>query len=316
MPLFVVLCKVLNGLLERRDWETAIKLPLGIIPAGTGNGMAKSVLHYGHEIFNVANATFAIIKGSKQSLDVATVVQGQACFHSVLLLTWGIVADVDFESEKLRSLGSLRNDIYSLIRIILLRKYQGTLAYAPAPGYEGSGTLIQEDSELFAADIIDKDTGNHESWQRNSWYTGPNLALEKSEWRSVRGKFVLVWLQNVPWAAETVLAAPKAEFADGFLDLIIIKDCPWWKLLGLFLKLSDGTHVNSKHVEYLKVKAFRLAPGGRVGSHVQGGYIDLDGEVLARGKGAHGDGSNDPMLYGPMLEMTVEKGLATVFCAR
>lgn len=30
-----VLVEVLNGLLERPDWERAIKMPIGIIPAGT-----------------------------------------------------------------------------------------------------------------------------------------------------------------------------------------------------------------------------------------------------------------------------------------
>lgn len=62
------------------------------------------------------------------------------------------------------------------------------------------------------------------------------------------------------------------------------------------------------------MKAFRLCPGGRVDSGVQGGYINVDGEVLARGNGAYGDGSKDPMSYGPIIEVTVDKGLATMFC--
>ena len=40
----------------------------------------------------------------------------------------------------------------------------------------------------------------------------------------------------------------------------------------------------------------------------------MDGEVLARGNGAYGDGSKDLMSYGPFVEVTVEKGLATIFC--
>lgn len=39
-------CQVINGLLERADWETAIQTPLGILPAGSGNGLAASVHHY------------------------------------------------------------------------------------------------------------------------------------------------------------------------------------------------------------------------------------------------------------------------------
>jgi sphingosine kinase len=76
-------------LLDRGDSESAIKLPLGIIPAGTGNGMAKSVLDLSGEACDAATATFAIIRGHKQALDVAAVVQGQVTYHSILMLSWG-----------------------------------------------------------------------------------------------------------------------------------------------------------------------------------------------------------------------------------
>jgi sphingosine kinase len=63
-----------------------------------------------------------------------------------------------------------------------------------------------------------------------------------------------------------------------------------------------------------QVKAFRLDPAGRYGSDIQGGYIDLDGEILARGRGTVGDGSGDIMTYGPPVDVTVDQGLATIFC--
>lgn len=40
------LCQVINGLMERPDWEQAIKTPLGILPGGSGNALAASVHHY------------------------------------------------------------------------------------------------------------------------------------------------------------------------------------------------------------------------------------------------------------------------------
>lgn len=62
------------------------------------------------------------------------------------------------------------------------------------------------------------------------------------------------------------------------------------------------------------MKAFRLDPAGQHGCDIQGGYIDVDGEILARGRGSVGDASNDLMSYGPPVEVTVEQGLATIFC--
>jgi hypothetical protein len=45
------------------DWEEAMKIPIGVVPAGTGNGMAKSLLHSASKTYSVPNAVFAIIRG-------------------------------------------------------------------------------------------------------------------------------------------------------------------------------------------------------------------------------------------------------------
>lgn len=41
-----LLQQVVNGLMERPDWETAIQKPLCSLPAGSGNALAASVNHY------------------------------------------------------------------------------------------------------------------------------------------------------------------------------------------------------------------------------------------------------------------------------
>lgn len=38
--------QVINGLLERPDWEEAIRTPLGILPGGSANALAASVHYY------------------------------------------------------------------------------------------------------------------------------------------------------------------------------------------------------------------------------------------------------------------------------
>ncbi|XP_022007058.1 sphingosine kinase 2-like [Helianthus annuus] len=54
----------------------------------------------------------AVIQGHKRSLDVATIWQGQSRFFSVLMLAWGLIADIDIESEQYRWMGSARMDLY------------------------------------------------------------------------------------------------------------------------------------------------------------------------------------------------------------
>lgn len=46
ISLYFCVCQVINGLLDRPDWEEAIRTPLGILPGGSGNALAASVHHY------------------------------------------------------------------------------------------------------------------------------------------------------------------------------------------------------------------------------------------------------------------------------
>ncbi|KAF9614122.1 hypothetical protein IFM89_015384 [Coptis chinensis] len=281
---------------------------------GTGNGMVKSLLDSVDECCSVSNAVLAIVRGHKRALDVATVLQGETRFFSVLMLAWGLIADIDIESEKYRWMGSSRLDFYGLMRVFNLRKYNGRVSFVPAPGFEAYGNPCDQKVGCTNIDILFRDQQDTVKVQEHG-YQGPVVLMEELKWRTVEGPFVSVWLHNVPWGSEDTMAAPDAQFSDGYLDLIVIKDCPKTSLLMLITKLNDGTHVRSPYVMYLKVKAFILEPGHRVGDPSKGGIIDSDGEVLARGEGAYKCEVKDLMTYGPM-KITVDQGLATLFCPR
>ncbi|XP_078148932.1 sphingosine kinase 2-like isoform X2 [Carex rostrata] len=206
-----VLAEVVNGLLKREDWERAIKMPLGIIPGGTGNGMVKSLLHPVGDHYSASNATFAIIRGHKCSLDVASIVQGEKMLFSVLLLTWGLVADIDIESEKLRWMGNTRIEIYSLLRIFGLRRYNGKIRFVPAPGYEEYGDPVREPDGSKGETVISQAASVNGDGSKLRCYRGASTEFEASKWRFIDGPFVTVWIHNVPWASKDVMAAPKAQ---------------------------------------------------------------------------------------------------------
>ncbi|KAG9452754.1 hypothetical protein H6P81_005658 [Aristolochia fimbriata] len=311
-----VLVEVVNGLLQREDWAAAIKMPIGVVPAGTGNGMAKSLLDSADDCCSPANAVMTIIRGHRCPLDVATVLQQGKRFFSVLMLSWGLIADIDIESERYRWMGSSRLDFYCIVRILWLRRYQGRIFFVPAPGYEAFGEPVKQSSE--ASSTLDMWQQNQEANPnvQRSGYQGPTTRFEKSEWKTIEGPFISVWLHNVPWGSEDTMAAPDAKFSDGYLDLIVTQNCPKSSLLGMMTKLKDGSHVKSPYIKYLKVKALQLEPGNRTGEKSTGGIIDADGEVLARGEGTYRNGQGDLMAYGPPIQMTVDKGLATLFSPR
>lgn len=307
-----ILVEVLNGLLIRKDWDNAIRIPLGAVPAGTGNGMAKSLLDSHGEPCAASNATLSIIRGHKRSLDVATMSQGETRFFSMLMLAWGLVADIDIESEKYRWMGSARLDFYGLQRIFGLRRYNGSITFLPASGYESYGEpldlenkiMIDDESEMKSEDGLVRDP--------KCGYQGPKVDMKSLNWRKIDGPFVSIWLHNVPWGGEDTLAAPDAEFSDGCLDLIMIKDCPKLALLKLMTQLNNGGHAKSPYVSYLKVKAFILQPGPRTDDPTKAGIIDVDGEVLARGKGAYKCEEKTLMSYDKLV-IKVGQGLATLF---
>ncbi|KAJ6377092.1 hypothetical protein OIU76_026123 [Salix suchowensis] len=307
-----ILVEVVNGLLEREDWNVAIKMPLGMVPAGTGNGMVKSTLDSAGEPCTTSNAVVAIIRGHKCSLDVATILQGDTKFFSVLMLAWGLVADIDIESEKYRWMGSARLDFYGLQRMLSLRQYSGRISFVPARGFEAYGEPTRYNGEFASKHSINPGQEQPVKAEQYS-YQGPDVDLTNLEWRTINGPFISVWLHNVPWGGDNTMAAPDAKFADGNLDLILIKDCPKLGLLALMTSLSNGGHVKSPHVLYLKVKAFILEPGQLTKDPTRGGIIDVDGEVLARGNGTYKHGQKTLMAY-DKLQITVDRGLATLFC--
>ncbi|GAB2211261.1 hypothetical protein Droror1_Dr00016554 [Drosera rotundifolia] len=307
-----ILVEVLNGLLLREDWETAIQTPIGIVPAGTGNGMAKSLLDAVGQPCSAFNAVLAIIHGHKQPLDVATILQGNTKFFSVLMLAWGLVADIDIESEKYRWMGSARIDFYAIQRIFHLRKYHGCIHFVPAPEFEALALAKTEKQDPSQQQLKFNIQSEEEPLIEEHRYHGPNIKLEKTKWLTVDGPFVSIWLHNVPWGSESAKAAPDAKFSDGYLDLVLIRDCPKLALLALMTDLSNGNHVKSPHVLYLKVKSFILEPGPRTEDSTKGGIIDVDGEVLARGSGTYKCEQETLMSYNK-LQISIHQGLATLF---
>ncbi|XP_074519572.1 sphingosine kinase 1-like [Halichoeres trimaculatus] len=134
-----LLYEVINGLLERPDWEEAIRTPLGILPGGSGNALAASVHHYSRsspvsseEL--LLSCGFLLCKGLVSRMDLVSIhLSSSPRLFSFLSLAWGFVADVDIESEKYRHVGAARFTVGTLVRLASLRVYRGQLSYLPAP---------------------------------------------------------------------------------------------------------------------------------------------------------------------------------------
>ena len=248
------------GLMSREDSDTAIKIPLGIIPGGTGNGLCKSLLSAAGESYDPMNAAFIIARGRQQSFDLAQARQCDRQYYSFLSLAWGLISDVDLESEKLRFLGAYRFDVYALFLMSLLRTYRGRFSFLP-----------HHDCQIY----------------------GNQVMTDKQGWQVIEDDFIFLWAMNTPWAAHDMNVTPYARLNDGAIDVLVMRrGTSRLELLQALLLCGKGQHLDLPHMEYYKVKAFKLEP------LTEKGILVVDGEQV--------NYSN--------IEMTVLPNLARVNC--
>ncbi|KAI5692629.1 hypothetical protein M8J77_005961, partial [Diaphorina citri] len=135
-----ILYEIINGLMERADWCTVLQtITLGIVPCGSGNGLAKSISHMSQEPHDqnpVLVSTLNIVQGVSTPMDLIRAQTKSQVVFSFLSIGWGLLADIDIESERIRAVGSQRFAIWSVARLIGLRTYQGTLSYLPVPEHK------------------------------------------------------------------------------------------------------------------------------------------------------------------------------------
>ncbi|XP_036325922.1 sphingosine kinase 2 isoform X3 [Rhagoletis pomonella] len=148
-----LLFEILNGLLMRADWQEARHIPLGIVPCGSGNGLARSVAHVCGEPYEpkpILGATLTTLSGKSIPMDVVRIQQQNQILYSFLSVGWGLISDIDIESERLRSLGYQRFTIWTLHRLISLRTYRGKVSYLPKDNFYMESDIIS----LSAADPL------------------------------------------------------------------------------------------------------------------------------------------------------------------
>ncbi|XP_045496138.1 sphingosine kinase 1-like [Colias croceus] len=129
-----VLFEVLNGLFERLDWQQAFaEVPLAVLPCGSGNGLARTICHHYNEPFfhqNMVGLSIALTRGKTAPIDVVRVETKSKIMFSLLSVGWGLLSDIDIESERLRAIGGQRFTLWALARTVGLRRYKGVLSYA------------------------------------------------------------------------------------------------------------------------------------------------------------------------------------------
>ena len=202
-----------------------------------------------------------MIKGNSRPLDLLTVQQdGEPMLWSHLLFMWGLVADIDIESERYRWAGSARFTFSGVGRILSLRKYKGKVTYLPWDRDAPPTKVVPNASGAAPVSIFD-------------------TPLDTAAWKEVEGEFVHVMAMNTGWQSNDVFFAPFSAIDDGAIDLSwILKDDGTTKvktrnMLPMMLD-TETPPLKKEFFAYTKVKAFTCE------AHVENGIFDVDGEVV------------------------------------
>lgn len=255
-----IIFEVINGLLQRPDiQEIRHSLTLGVVGCGTGNGFAASVAYAAKEPYGNLTDVFLICKRKSFWSDISQF-QIQTPpndtiqkYHSFLTLSYGMIADIDIESEFVRWLGALRIDLWAVWRTLFLRKYPAQLAFLPP----------QNDPDP-----------QKTSHQPISWKDPP-----PANWKIIQDDIILFWSSQVSHAAFNVQQAPTSQFNDGLFKLFLVRgNVSRLRMALILLSMETGQHVNLPHVEMIDCCAFRLTPDqNKMGRNV------LDGELVEPG---------------------------------
>ncbi|MHB8969468.1 MAG: diacylglycerol/lipid kinase family protein [Pirellulaceae bacterium] len=111
--------EVVSGLMERGE---PAPIPLGLVPAGTGNDFSKQL-----GITSSLEAARRIAAGRTGPFDVAKVEAGGRTYYCTTIIGWGAVADINRTAERLRMLGPSRYAFASLLQILSAKRRRARL---------------------------------------------------------------------------------------------------------------------------------------------------------------------------------------------
>jgi len=235
--------EAINGLMSRNDSERN-RIPIGLIPAGTGNSFVLEL--QGSSKFSKSAAH--ILRGAHTPVDILKVTC--QCQHKK--------EDESYDGKIIYSFNSLHWGLASKVNVTAerLRWFGRATRYTTAALLE----ITRGEKERAKIKIVDKD--------------GNTIEYED--------EFSLAIANNIISAAKGMQMAPDAKLNDGLVDLLLVRSSNTFDLMNTFRKIYDGTHTELPYVDYLQVKSFSICPirtGDDGHTELIEELLDIDGEL-------------------------------------
>ncbi|XP_064945254.1 ceramide kinase-like isoform X3 [Musa acuminata AAA Group] len=263
---------------------------LGLIPAGSTDAIVISTTGTRDPVTSALH----IILGKKMSLDIAQVVRWKtspsstevpSVRYAASFAGYGFYGDVIKESEGYRWMGPKRYDFAGTVAFLKHRSYEAKVTFLKTEEQETSNIA----SDIQTSQLFQKNSKNvcrancnicndfKNAAQHSADVAVSPIHSQDSRWLEYKGRFLSVGAAIISCRNER---APKglvaeAHLADGFLHLILIKDCPHPLYLWHLINLKRGSNpFDFTFVEHHKTPAFTF-----VSAHNESVW-NVDGEIL------------------------------------
>jgi len=250
--------EVINGFARRSDALDALRLPLGIIPSGSGNALCTNIVGP-HQVDDVAVSALNVLKGRPLPIDVLSITQGDRRFYSFLTQAFGKMADVDVGTDHQRWLGSLRFTLAYIKGSIELWSYACQLAMH----------VIESDKPRLIDGVLSFDPSKDPPIDDSQSGPMPKLRYgtvndplptDLPGWEISDGRLTTVYAGKFPYVARDVLQFPAAR-SDGLIDVVVQPaNLGRMAMLGIIDGSDKGKHFHHYGTHYYKVDCYRLTP--------------------------------------------------------
>lgn len=262
--------EVINAVMHHEHWQAAIKVPVGIIPSGSGNGLAYTLirLKYPDSISKsdaIRVCCDAALQSNSCKTDLVKLSFGEnSTIWSFLSIGWGLLADLDIDSEWLRRMGELRFTIYGLIRSFTSREYACRLSYKVSKDYSNLKQLSDESNST--SDMYKHPIGQSESSTKDK---------KQDDWFHIEDKFSCLYAVYQSHISSVTNFSPKSTLTDRIIYLTYIRGnlspCMAVKFL---LSIKDGSHETLPFVRVVPVTTFKFQP-------LEKSKVVVDGELIS-----------------------------------
>jgi len=272
----------------QKELGTHESIPIGAIPAGSGNAICVSLAEQSEEVNDATTMALLIAKGQTIRLDGARLAiyrNDENGSNDTTNATTGkstgskrrLSLDRKNGSKNSSNGNGTNNTGNNRIAV-----YQNTALLSVSWGFFADVDLESERFRCLGgtrfivqaiARLINLRTYKMDLTYRVSHETkavcerlGKSLpGRNEGEFRTIKDENILgIWAMNLPWGSGDTKSAPLASPSDGFFDIIIVHPTSKLNLLKLLLDFdTKGSHAKNEAVTYLKTSEFELTLLGR-----------------------------------------------------